>query len=223
MVKTPELHPHVWIVMIVNILAFLLAFLHFNYNIDFRWMLILILVIWVSFFLELFSKSKDPFGNIAMSLLGEVYIGLPFALFNLLAFKNGMYDFKPLVCLFIMGWMNDTGAYLFGVTLGRHKLYERISPKKTIEGFVGGVLATLGAAYCIYLSGYFGQLSMCIASAFVISIVGTAGDLIESMLKRHVNKKDSGKLLPGHGGALDRFDAILFSAPIVSLLYYFFT
>lgn len=225
MLVTEHSKPHALVVYVVNILAFLLTFLYFWKSIDIRWLLALIPIVWISFFIELFrNRGKEPFLNTSLSFLCEIYIGMPFALFNFLVFKEiGSYDWKPIICLFVMGWVNDTGAYVFGVTLGRHKLYERISPKKTIEGFLGGILATVAASVVIYKSGQFADLPLCIVSALVISIVGTAGDLIESMFKRHANVKDSGRILPGHGGMLDRFDAILFSSPVVSLIYYFFT
>ncbi len=142
---------------------------------------------------------------------------------HLLVFKDGDYNYIPLLCFFILVWINDSGAYLVGVNFGRHKLFERISPKKTIEGFVGGIVSSIIAAIIISNVCEYGSLPVWIAAALVVSVFGTAGDLIESMLKRSQNIKDSGKFLPGHGGILDRFDAALFSAPMVSMLFYYFT
>ena len=119
--------------------------------------------------------------------------------------------------------MNVTGAYITGVTLGKHKLCERISPKKTIEGFIGGVVLTMVAAYILSIYTSIMPTTIFIITGLAVAVIGTAGDLIESMFKRSVKVKDSGTLLPGHGGILDRFDAIMFAVPIVSLLYYFFT
>lgn len=215
--------PHFHVALLINIVAFMFGFFIYYSSFDTRILLSLIGFLWCIFLLELFSpsKSSDAFMNIAMTLLCIVYIGLPFALFNLLAFKDGYYEFRPVISLFVLAWINDTGAYICGVTLGRHKLYERISPKKTIEGFIGGVLFTVAASYGLHFLSNL-PLAFCIGCGFIISIIGTCGDLFESMLKRSVNIKDSGSVLPGHGGVLDRFDAVIFSAPIVSLIYFFF-
>lgn len=225
MIRSAGLSPHFFSVLGVNVVAFALSFLIYYNNYDPRFLLIIVILIWGVFLVELMSKNENPLQNIALTLLSTIYIGLPFSLFNLLAFKNGVYDWHPVILLYILVWINDTGAYLTGVTLGRHKLYERISPKKTIEGCIGGVVFTMLAAYL--LSIYMPDLSLkpivAIVMGFLVAVVGTIGDLIESMFKRSVKVKDSGTLLPGHGGVLDRFDAILFAVPIVSLLYYFFT
>lgn len=219
--------PHFFMALSINLMAFTLGFVIFFQGVDHRSLLALIALIWAVFLVELFSNNERPMHNIALTLLCNLYIGMPFALLNLLAFKNGAYDYRPIVSMFVLTWINDTGAYLCGVTMGKHKLYERISPKKTIEGFIGGVVLTVAAAFGMqYLSAFGGHealpLWFCIVCGLVMAVVGTCGDLIESMFKRSVNVKDSGRLLPGHGGVLDRFDAMMFSAPIVSLLYYFF-
>jgi phosphatidate cytidylyltransferase len=119
-------------------------------------------------------------------------------------------------------WSNDSGAYIVGSLLGKHKLFERISPKKTWEGFIGGALFTLLAAWII--SKFLHELSLIhwLVVGTITFTCGTFGDLIESQLKRSANMKDSGKILPGHGGILDRFDSILFSAPIVFVYLMFF-
>lgn len=205
----------------INVVMFVLTYRIFVFGASALWLLSIPLLIWIIFIKELFGNNKHPLYNISLKILGIIYIGLPFALFNLLAFKGGAYDYRPLLVLFILVWINDTGAYVCGVTMGKHKLMERISPKKTIEGFVGGVLFTIAAAVGI---AYVGGLNMafCVLCGFIASVIGTCGDLVESMFKRSVNMKDSGNILPGHGGLLDRFDAVLFVTPLVSLLYYFF-
>lgn len=213
--------PHTHLALMVNVLAFMMGFFICYSALDARVLLMLVGLIWIIFLFELFGKNEQPAIVIANTLLCTIYIGMPFALFNLLVFKGEVYDFWPIVSLFALAWINDTGAYLCGITMGRHKLYERISPKKTIEGFVGGVLFTIAGSWFLhYISGT--ELWFCILCGLIVAIVGTCGDLIESMFKRSVNIKDSGNILPGHGGILDRFDAILFSAPLVSLLYYYF-
>ncbi|MBQ3634332.1 MAG: phosphatidate cytidylyltransferase [Bacteroidales bacterium] len=219
--------PHVLMALGINIVAFALGFLVNVSNIDYRMLLLVVGLVWLMFLVELFSTNPNPLTNIALTMLCCVYVGIPFALFNLLAFKSGTYDYRPILGLFALVWVNDTGAYLCGVSMGRHKLYERISPKKTVEGFIGGVILTMlvgWSAYAFFDDFFFhAGLSFALISAAIVAIFGTAGDLIESMFKRSVSIKDSGRILPGHGGVLDRFDAVIFVSPIVSLIYYFFT
>lgn len=226
MLEAGGMSPHTKSVMVTNLASFGIGFMICNYGWDTRLLLLIVAFVWVMFLIELFSSNKEPLANIALTILGCVYIGMPFALFNLLAFKTGTYDFWPIIGIFALVWVNDTGAYLCGVTMGRHKLYERISPKKTVEGFVGGVLLTVIVGLISY--SCFGDcffhagLGFTILATAIVAVIGTLGDLVESMFKRSVNMKDSGQILPGHGGILDRFDAVIFAAPIVSLLYYFF-
>ncbi len=226
MLRVGGYDPHVLSALATNVVGFALGFLVFYQGMDPRLMLTIVAFVWIMFLVELFSNNKNPLTNISLTLMTLIYIGLPFALFNLLAFKNEVYDFRPIIGLFLLVWINDTGAYLCGVSMGRHKLYERISPKKTVEGFVGGVLLTIIAGLCFFflLDDYFfnAGLAFAVVSAVIVGLIGTCGDLIESMFKRSVDIKDSGNLLPGHGGILDRFDAIIFVTPIISLLYYFF-
>lgn len=226
MLQAGGMSPHFRTALCTNIVTFVLSFLSCNYGLDSRFQLCSVGLVWLMFLIELFSKNKNPLANIALTILGCVYIGMPFTLFNLLAFKTGTYDYWPIIGLFALVWVNDTGAYLAGVTMGRHKLYERISPKKTVEGFIGGVVFTVAVGLASYLC--FGDcffhagMAFTLVSTAIVAVVGTCGDLVESMFKRSVNIKDTGSLLPGHGGVLDRFDAVMFAAPIVSLLYYFF-
>ena len=119
-----------------------------------------------------------------------------------------------------MIWCNDTFAYICGKLLGKHKLYEKISPKKTIEGFIGGVIFTQIAALIIYYNTQLNaSLLFWLVLAFVVSLMGTIGDLIESKYKRQAGVKDSGAIMPGHGGILDRLDSIIFAAPFLFLIY----
>lgn len=226
LLRAGGMNPHFFMALITNIAMFSIGFFACHADLDPRMLLVVVALIWCMFLVELFSNNANPLNNIALTALGCIYVGVPFALFNLLAFKSGIYDFRPLIGLFAMVWINDTGAYLCGVSMGRHKLYERISPKKTVEGFVGGVLLTVAASWaaCEFMGDYFFHAGMVfsIIAAVIVGIIGTCGDLVESMFKRSVQVKDSGNILPGHGGILDRFDAVMFTAPIVSLLYYFF-
>lgn len=175
------------------------------------------------FFIELYRNKPTPIQNISLTLLGILHVVMPFTLWVLYCsphsslFGNYEEKYNPHIILgyFFLLWTNDTGAYIVGVSIGRHKLWERISPKKTWEGFIGGVVLTVGIAY--FISHYFTDLSpvLWILIAFIISVFGTLGDLVESMFKRSLDIKESGSILPGHGGILDRFDGVLLSTPIV--------
>ncbi|SMO53194.1 phosphatidate cytidylyltransferase [Solitalea koreensis] len=167
------------------------------------------------FLVELFRRSETPFVNVGYTALGIIYAVLPYAVFMSMGFLKGSYTYQIPLGFLLLLWSNDSFAYLFGRALGRTKLFERISPKKTWEGFIGGMICTLlisqGIAY------YFSSLSSLnwLIIAAIIVVFGTLGDLVESMLKRSLNVKDSGNLLPGHGGILDRFDGLLLAAPFV--------
>jgi phosphatidate cytidylyltransferase len=178
--------------------------------------------------LELFRKQKKPLENISLTVGGIIYVVFPFVLLNWLAINRDpqpvlhheppVFDqFWPVLSIFILIWCNDTFAYLTGKLLGRHKLFERISPKKTWEGFMGGlvfaILAAIILAYSLEQS-----YTKYVTYAIVAGVIGTLGDLVQSMLKRSVDVKDSGNILPGHGGILDRFDGVLFAAPVIFIL-----
>jgi phosphatidate cytidylyltransferase len=183
------------------------------------------MLIFLNFFLiglifiaELFKQSSDPFGNIGTTIVGIIYIALPLGLLNYLyhpVVYPYNFSFGILLGYFIILWLNDTGAYLVGSAFGKHTLFERISPGKTWEGSIGGALFAILAA--AVLSNYFTGITIFqwTMMALIIVVFGTLGDLIESMLKRSLGIKDSGNILPGHGGLLDRFDAVFLSAPVV--------
>nr|WP_298001784.1 phosphatidate cytidylyltransferase [uncultured Flavobacterium sp.] len=164
------------------------------------------------------SKKEQPLFKKLIHLIG--YVTLPFLIITQLPYLNGNYSPFLLLSIFIMIWCNDTFAYICGRLLGKHKLYEKISPKKTIEGFIGGLLFTQLAAFIIYKTSSL-QIALIawLLIALGISVLGTVGDLIESKYKRQAGVKDSGNIMPGHGGILDRFDSILFAAPFLFLIY----
>jgi phosphatidate cytidylyltransferase len=154
------------------------------------------------------------------------YILLPFIFIVKISFGIKDYNPKIIIGLFILIWTNDTFAYLVGKSVGKHKLYHRISPKKTIEGFLGGIIFSIIAGYLIskmYIrpTENFSakSISIWIIIALIVGVFGTIGDLIESKFKRIAGVKDSGKIMPGHGGILDRLDSVIFVAPIVYLFY----
>ena len=184
---------------------------------------LLTLTISAIFIQELFKKSMAPFTNIAYTLLGLVLVCLPFTFFHALAYIKGDFNFHFPLAFLLLLWANDTGAYLVGRKLGRSKLFERHSPQKTWEGFIGGIAISAGAA--LIINYYFKDLlwNQWVSMAILISCFGTLGDLIESMFKRSINVKDSGRILPGHGGLLDRFDGLLLAAPIVYTYLYLIT
>jgi phosphatidate cytidylyltransferase len=162
---------------------------------------------------ELFMASGRPFPNIGNYLLGAVYIGAPLVLLTEMAFWTGNYGPHRVFGLLWMVWTNDSLAYLVGSRIGRTKLFERISPKKTWEGTLGGAFGALLMAWGVSLFIPEYTLAQWLGIAAVAAVFGNTGDLVESMFKRSIGVKDSGSLFPGHGGFLDRFDAFLFSIP----------
>ncbi len=168
------------------------------------------------FFIKLYKAKDDkPFRNIAYTFLGVIYVALPFALLIILAFLTYKYSWqRPLGCLFLL-WASDTGAYFAGTKFGKTKLFERVSPKKSWEGSVGGFIASMIVAYI--LSKYFLDLEpwQWLGCGAIIVVAGTYGDLVESLFKRSIKIKDSASTIPGHGGFLDRFDGLLLSIPFI--------
>lgn len=167
----------------------------------------------VVFLVELFGQSEKPFANSGSQMITLVYIGVPLALMIDLAQTIEPYDPILLLSIFGFTWANDTGAYFVGSFIGKHKLFERISPKKTMEGFIGGVLITCLVGMAVYQFNHSLTIYQWMILAAIVAVTATLGDLVESMLKRSMNIKDSGTWLPGHGGFLDRFDGFVFAIP----------
>lgn len=182
---------------------------------NFSILIINIPLLFLIFIVELYLKANNPFRNIAFTILGIVYVALPFSLLNHMVYQNNAYDPQLLLGFLFIIWANDTGAYIFGSWLGKRKLFERISPKKSWEGSIGGALCSFIVAGVI--ANYFTGITMIdwLVVAGILVVTGTLGDLIESLYKRSKNAKDSGTILPGHGGILDRFDSLLLSSPFV--------
>ena len=175
---------------------------------------------------ELYLKKKHPLNSLAYAMLSQIYVGLPFALLNVLAFhSNGWdsvseYQFILPLSIFAFNWINDTGAYCTGMLLGKHPLFKRISPKKSWEGSIGGAVFSIAGAFA--LAYFFPIMSTAawVGMGLTVVVFGTWGDLTESLMKRHLGIKDSGNILPGHGGMLDRFDSAIMAIPAAVVYLY---
>ena len=167
------------------------------------------------------AENKIELSSKYLYLLG--YVILPFIILTKIAFGVSGYNPKILIGIFILIWTNDTFAYIVGKSIGKHKLLERISPKKTIEGFLGGMIFCILAGFLVakyFILGKETAQYIWIGIAIIVSIFGTIGDLVESKFKRIANVKDSGNIMPGHGGILDRLDSVIFVAPFILLFYH---
>lgn len=183
---------------------------------------------------ELYLKAKDPINNWAYTMLSQLYIALPLSLLNVLTYRSNGYDIQysylaPLA-VFVFLWINDAGAYCVGSLIGRHKLFPRVSPGKSWEGSVGGGLLVVAAAVAVwYLTTAYGVNDLGLTAlewaglGLVVVVFGTWGDLIESLFKRTLGIKDSGNVLPGHGGMMDRFDSTLMAVPAAVVYLYTLT
>ena len=233
LIKKSGAKPNKILGLLTSVSAYVLSTFIASGLLDAKYIAILILFLLAAMIAELYNEKEKPFDSLAHTFFPVLYAGLPMCLFPFAAFSHtGISTLLPYDCgtfspsiiigFFILIWANDTGAYLAGVAFGRRKLFERISPKKTWEGFFGGVIfaAVSGWALAGWLGGA-GNIHW-VALAFIVSVFGTYGDLIESMLKRSVGAKDSGNIMPGHGGFLDRFDSALIAFPAVYLFTLFF-
>ncbi|GAB6008707.1 phosphatidate cytidylyltransferase [Dysgonomonas reticulitermitis] len=173
-----------------------------------------LLILFVS---ELYLKRQNPIHSLAYSILGQVYIAVPFALTNYLvfAYEPASYHSVYVLALFVFIWVNDSFAYLTGMALGKHRLFERISPKKSWEGFIGGAVFSMASS--LIFAHFYPNLSILawIGFSAITVVFGTWGDLFESLIKRTLGVKDSGNMIPGHGGILDRFDSTILAIPAV--------
>lgn len=199
-----------------GMVIFSLSFFIERGSISYRYYFLIFPLISFVYMIKLYKKfERKPFTNIAFTFLGIFYVAVPFALLNIAAFENGSYNFEIIFgCLFIL-WATDTGAYFAGTFFGRRKLFERISPKKSWEGAIGGAALALLFAYGMSMFLHSLMLWQWLTIAGIIIVGGVYGDLVESLLKRSIEIKDSGSALPGHGGFLDRFDGLLISAPFI--------
>lgn len=182
-----------------------------------RFLLLNLLLVSSLFISELFLKSGNPFYNLAFTLLGIVYVTVPFVLLFACAFYPSDHSFQPYVIIgyFLLLWANDTGAYVVGSLIGKRPLFKRISPAKTWEGSAGGVFFTAAAVTVNHFLIQDISLAGWVVTAGLVVVMGTLGDLVKSAMKRSLGVKDCGRLMPGHGGILDRFDSMMGSVPFV--------
>ena len=169
--------------------------------------------------IQLYNKKESPINSLAYSVFSFIYIVVPMLSMGTIYAKSQ----ELLLLAFVMIWMNDTGAFLVGCTIGKHRLFERISPKKSWEGFWGGMVFSMlsGVVYYYFIEQSYG-LQFYVVMGVIASIFATFGDLVESMFKRSIGVKDSGNLIPGHGGILDRIDSLLFVLPATALYLYIY-
>jgi phosphatidate cytidylyltransferase len=215
LVSTDEVRPQKRWGLALTLSIFLPVSLFFSKDEPLQYILISVPLYILIIVAELYRDKAKPFHNIAYTLFGVLYTAVPFCFFYGIAFTDGEYSSHFPLGFLILLWASDTGAYLSGISLGKHKLFERHSPKKTWEGFAGGMITSLLAAGILSIWFHELPLQHWLAISLIIVVAGTLGDLSESMLKRSHSAKDSGSLLPGHGGLLDRFDGLLLAAPLV--------
>ncbi|MDL2283086.1 phosphatidate cytidylyltransferase [Odoribacter sp. OttesenSCG-928-G04] len=215
MVKKLNVSINVPIYLICGCVLFTAGFLH-TYLKQWDVFLVFFVATFILCIWELYRHKGNAFQNLAFSIYGLVYVSLPLTLLIYIPYMmNDTWRPEIIFFPFLLVWINDTFAYLFGVSLGRHKLFPRISPKKSWEGAIGGGAVTVATA--LILSPYIEGLTFVdnIVISLIVVIFGIFGDLLESMFKRSIEIKDSGDIMPGHGGVLDRFDSILFVIPAI--------
>jgi len=205
-----------------GIILFVLFFLVNYLNLSGKIFLLLPVMALILFSMPMFGKKADTLLPLGVTFLGILYVAIPVSLMNGLVFhpyKEG-FDYQVALFLFAIIWLNDTGAYITGVLIGRHKMFPRISPKKTWEGLAGGLAFSLLASWLIRPLVPDIPANWAWLLTLAIILAGTLGDLVESAFKRAAGLKDSGKFMPGHGGLLDRFDSFLFAVVAVYVLIY---
>ena len=213
----------IWL-MATNVLAFLIIAAYMSTDLPIQVLAIIPVSLFGLFILELYSKSDKPIINIALNLSAFVYLGIPFSMLNFIVYnKEGKYIAGTLLGILILVWVYDSAAYLIGSQFGSRKLFPRISPNKTWEGSIGGLLVLTALGFSLgYVFDGLTPLEWAVSS-WLIAYFSANGDLVQSLMKRSLGIKDSGNILPGHGGFLDRFDAFIFVIPFIACYILIFT
>jgi len=217
-----NIQPQLYTGTVLSVLLYSILFLFGQNILSVRILSLPALILLIVPIVEIFRKKENAIQNITYTLTGIVLFAIPFSLFSLILipFSNQPELYKPeiLIGMMVIIWASDSGAYIFGSLIGKHKLAEKISPNKTWEGTIGGTIFSIAIAL-IYFSffDYFNTIEIITISLATI-VAGTFGDLFESLIKRNFEVKDSGNILPGHGGLYDRFDSLLFAAPVYYIL-----
>jgi len=219
--KSLEIKPHTAFTHSLSLILLLCTFLSRKNLIPLESFLLLLPALFMIFILQLYSHHKKPIENISLTILPLIHVTLPLTLMYLISTMGEEYDYTINLGIIFLIWTNDTMAYLIGITFGKHPLFPRISPKKSWEGFTGGLVFTIAISQLLsYYWPTLDNINWAILGIITI-IAGVFGDLVESMMKREANIKDSGTLLPGHGGVLDRFDSLLLVMPFAYVFIYF--
>ena len=203
--------------LLFSVALYALVYAVLSNELSAQWLWLLLPLLFLCFIFPLYYLERThPIQCLAITLLGVIYIAVPFCLLLVVGFSGAEYDFSLILGLLLAQWASDSGAYIAGKTLGRTKLFEKVSPNKTWEGTIGGALIALGILYT--WSIYFNSLQTLewLGLALIVVIFGSFGDLVESLFKRSLAIKDSGSAIPGHGGFLDRFDGLLLALPFAT-------
>ncbi|MBN2486928.1 MAG: phosphatidate cytidylyltransferase [Bacteroidales bacterium] len=209
----------VYVQLVLSCTGMLAAHFVFLGHIGHQWLFLSMLLPLTAFSAALYRKDEGLFSWLFFEIASYVYITLPLVILDYLYIS--LYDAYSwaILLVFVLIWANDTFAYLSGVLFGKHKLFERITPKKTWEGFFGGVIATVLLSWALFRFSGFDSLALWLLLGALVSVVSVFGDFTESMFKRAAGLKDSGNLIPGHGGVLDRIDSLLFVFPVVFVFF----
>lgn len=201
--------------VLLNVISISLSFLSAMGVIQYAWLAIIIPLVFLLFLMELFKANAKPFSILPSGFLVIIYSTIPFALAAQVVFVNHHYHFEYLLGSIFMIWANDTFAYFAGSIFGKNKIMERVSPKKTYEGLFGGIFGVSILAWFMSDLLWWGSRTDWLMIGLLVSVMGSLGDFVESLFKRDAGVKDSGKIMPGHGGFLDRLDSLIFALPFI--------
>lgn len=216
--------PNSFMAMLISFFSLLLSYFIQKGILPVNYYYLLLPLISICFISELYRKFPNPFSNIAVTIIGLIYAVMPFIFFMKISFiHKNEYSWQIVMGLFLTLWASDVGAYISGKTLGKNKLFPSVSPGKTWEGSIGGAILSLLVAYGLSIIWKELTVVQWIGTSVIIIIFGMYGDLVESAFKRSIQVKDSGTMIPGHGGFLDRFDGLYLSLPVIySYLQFFY-